>query len=244
MLKIILIAVAVIVVVLAVIVVLQPSEFRVARSATISAPASTVFAQVNDFHKWQAWNPWGKIDPAMKQTYEGAPAGTGAIYTWAGNNEVGEGRMTIIESRPSELIRVKLEFFKPFAATNTAEFTFKPEAQSNGGHVEHVRRQKFHGQGNPSFHKHGQNDRWPIREGTRQNEIGGGSVGQAITRRPSLAQRRKETWPQVRTPQRLCRIGRSCATNGCAPIIPLRRFACAGAPRQARNAREFAREIS
>jgi hypothetical protein len=35
--------------------------------------------------------------------------------------------MTIIESRPSELIRVKLEFFKPFAATNTAEFTFKPE---------------------------------------------------------------------------------------------------------------------
>ena len=128
MLKKILIAVAVIVVVLAVIVVLQPSEFRVARSATISAPAPTVFAQVNDFHKWQAWNPWGKIDPAMKQTYEGAPAGTGAIYTWAGNNEVGEGRMTIIESRPSELIRVKLEFFKPFAATNTAEFTFKPEA--------------------------------------------------------------------------------------------------------------------
>jgi uncharacterized protein YndB with AHSA1/START domain len=128
MLKKILIAVAVIIVVLAVIVALQPSEFRVARSATISAPASTVFALVNDFHKWEAWNPWGKIDPAMKQTYEGAPAGTGAIYTWAGNNEVGEGRMTIIESRPSELIRVKLEFFKPFAATNTAEFTFKPEA--------------------------------------------------------------------------------------------------------------------
>ena len=128
MLKKILIAVAVIIVVLAVIVALQPSEFRVARSATISAPAPAVFAQVNDFHKWEAWNPWGKIDPAMKQSYEGAPAGTGAIYTWAGNNEVGEGRMTIIESRPSELIRVKLEFFKPFAATNTAEFTFKPEA--------------------------------------------------------------------------------------------------------------------
>ena len=113
---------------LAVIVALQPSEFRVARSTTISAPPSAVFVQVNDFHKWEAWNPWGKIDPAMKQTYEGAPAGTGAIYTWAGNNEVGEGRMAIIESRPSELIRVKLEFFKPFAATNTAEFTFKPEA--------------------------------------------------------------------------------------------------------------------
>ena len=126
MLNIILITLAVIVVVLLVIVALQPSNFRVARSTTISGPAPAVFAQVNDFHKWEAWNPWGKIDPAMKQAYEGAPAGVGAIYTWVGNKEVGEGRMTITESHPSDLIRIRLEFFKPFAATNTAEFTFKP----------------------------------------------------------------------------------------------------------------------
>lgn len=127
MLKTILIALVVIVIVFVVVVAMQPSEFRVARSTTVSAPPGTVFAQVNDFHKWEAWNPWGKIDPAMKQTYEGAPAGVGAVYTWAGNNEVGEGRMTITESRPSDLIRVRLEFFKPLRATNTAEFTFKPE---------------------------------------------------------------------------------------------------------------------
>jgi Polyketide cyclase / dehydrase and lipid transport len=121
----ILIAIA-IVIVFVVVVAMQPSEFRVARSATISAPPPAVFAQVNDFHKWEAWNPWGKIDPAMKQTYEGAPAGVGAIYTWVGNKNVGEGRMTLTESRPSDLIRIKLEFFKPFAGTNIAEFTFKP----------------------------------------------------------------------------------------------------------------------
>ena len=123
----ILLAIAVIVVVLTVIVALQPAEFRVVRSATISAPSPAVFGQVNDFHKWEAWNPWAKIDPAMKQGYEGALAGVGAIYTWAGNNEVGEGRMTITESRPSELIRIKLEFFKPIAGNSIAEFTFKPE---------------------------------------------------------------------------------------------------------------------
>lgn len=127
MLKTILIILPILVVVFLVVVALQPSQFRVARSTTISAPPSAVFAQVNNFHKWEAWNPWGKIDPAMKQSYDGSPAGEGAVYTWVGNNEVGEGRMTIAESRPSELIRVKLEFFKPFAATNTAEFTFKPE---------------------------------------------------------------------------------------------------------------------
>ena len=93
----------------------------------MSAPAPLVFAEVNDFHRWQAWSPWEGIDPALKRTYEGAPAGTGAIYSWVGNNKVGEGRMTLKESRPSDLIRIKLEFLRPFKATNTAEFTFKPE---------------------------------------------------------------------------------------------------------------------
>ena len=124
----ILAVVALVIVILVIVIALQPGEFRIARSTKISAPPPVVFAQVNDFRKWQAWNPWGKIDPAMKVSYAGAPAGVGAAYSWSGNNEVGEGRMTIIESRPHELIRVKLEFLKPFAATNTAEFTFKPEA--------------------------------------------------------------------------------------------------------------------
>ena len=123
----ILIAIAVVIVVLGLVVAMQPSEFRIARTASISAPAETVFAQVNDFHNWAAWSPYEKRDPAMKKTYEGAPAGTGAVSTWAGNNEVGEGRATITESRPNELISIKLEFVKPFAATNTAEFAFKPE---------------------------------------------------------------------------------------------------------------------
>ena len=123
----ILIALAVVVIALVGVVAVQPSGFRIARTTTISAPPPAVFAHVNDFHKWEAWNPWAKLDPAMKQTYGGAAAGTGAIYTWAGNREVGEGRMTLTESRPTELIRIKLEFLKPFRATNTAEFTFKPD---------------------------------------------------------------------------------------------------------------------
>jgi len=123
----ILIALAVVVIALVGVVAVQPSGFRIERTTTISAPPPAVFAHVNDFHKWEAWNPWAKLDPAMRQTYGGAAAGTGAIYTWAGNREVGEGRMTLTESRPTELIRIKLEFLKPFRATNTAEFTFKPD---------------------------------------------------------------------------------------------------------------------
>jgi len=127
MLKKILIAIAVIIIVFLIVVALQPAEFRVTRSTNVAAPQAAVFDQVNDLHKFEKWNPWGKIDPAMKQSYEGPPAGTGAVYKWAGNNEVGEGRMTIAESRPSDLVRIKLEFLKPFASVADTEFTFKPE---------------------------------------------------------------------------------------------------------------------
>ena len=105
----------------------QPGEFKLSRSAKIAAPPEKVFPHVNDFHNWEAWSPWAKMDPACKNTFAGASSGTGAIFSWVGNNKVGEGRMTILESRPSDFIRIQIEFFKPFKATNTAEFGFQPE---------------------------------------------------------------------------------------------------------------------
>jgi len=123
----ILIILAIIFVALVVVVALQPSEFRIARSGSISASPAVVFAQVNDLPKWKAWSPWAKLDPTAKETFDGPPAGTGASMAWAGNNKVGEGRMTITESRPSDLIRFRLDFVKPFVGTHIAEFTFRLE---------------------------------------------------------------------------------------------------------------------
>ena len=123
------IALALVVIVLAFVgyVALQPSDYRVARSATISAPPTDVFAQVNDFRKWEAWSPWAKLDPAAKAVFEGPAAGPGAIFKWDGNAQVGAGTMTLTESRPGELVRIKLDFVKPIAAASTTEFTFKPQ---------------------------------------------------------------------------------------------------------------------
>lgn len=124
----VLIGLAGVIVVFLIVVAMQPSDFKVERSATLHAPAPAAFAQVNDFQNWQAWSPWEKVDPALKRSYEGPKAGTGAIYAWQGNKDVGEGRMTITESRPGELVRIKLEFFKPFAAVNDTVFRFQPSA--------------------------------------------------------------------------------------------------------------------
>jgi len=124
---IVLAALAAIVIVFLIIVAMQPPEFRVTRSATVATAPTEVFPHVNELKKWDAWSPWAKLDPNAKHGFEGPAAGTGSAMTWAGNNEVGEGRMTITESRPSELVRFRLEFYKPMAGTSDAEFTFKPQ---------------------------------------------------------------------------------------------------------------------
>lgn len=116
-----------IIVLLVAVIVSRPSEYRVERSASINAPPAVVFDFVNDFHKWEGWSPWEKLDPSMKKTYEGPATGAGAVYSWTGNDKVGEGRMTITDSRPGESVAIKLEFIKPFAAVCNTTFTFSPQ---------------------------------------------------------------------------------------------------------------------
>jgi len=123
----ILVTLALLIAVFLVVVALQPPKYHVERSIKIDAPAEVVFDQVNDLHKWRAWSPWEKKDPNMTRTYDGPESGDGAQYSWKGNAEVGEGRMTITKSDPNALIAIKLDFFKPFEGTSVAEFTFKPE---------------------------------------------------------------------------------------------------------------------
>ncbi len=115
------------VVVLSVVVAMQPEDFKVTRTASVTAPPDRVFEQVNDFHKWDAWSPWAKLDPNMKTIYSGSASGPGASYAWVGNDEVGEGKMTITQSHPSDHVKIDLEFIKPFAAKNVTEFVLKPE---------------------------------------------------------------------------------------------------------------------
>lgn len=128
MLKKILIGLAVVIAAILVIAAFQPSTYRVERSITIAAPPAVPFASVNELAKWRPWSPWEKMDPAMKRTFSGPAAGVGAVYAWEGNSEVGSGRMTVLESRPAELIRIKLEFFQPMEGVSEAVFAFKPEA--------------------------------------------------------------------------------------------------------------------
>lgn len=123
----IVIGVVIVLVVFLVVVLMQPSDFRVVRSKKMKGSPAVAFSQVNDFRKWEGWSPWEKLDLKMKKVYEGPEAGKGATYSWNGDNNVGEGKLTILESKPDEQVDLKLEFKRPFTCTNDASFTFKKE---------------------------------------------------------------------------------------------------------------------
>lgn len=102
----------------------RPRTFRVERGTDVAAPPETIAGYIRDFRRWAAWSPYEKLDPEMKKTFDGASSGVGAVYAWEGR-KAGAGRMEITESAP-ERIRLRLDFTKPFAAHNTAEFTLEP----------------------------------------------------------------------------------------------------------------------
>jgi hypothetical protein len=130
MIKKIIVTIIVLIVALLAFAATRPNAFRVQRTARINAAPDRIYANLEDFHRWTAWSPWEKMDPAMRRTHSGAPKGVGAVYEWEGNSKVGKGRMEIVKaSTPTELT-VKLDFLKPFETHNFAEFTLRPVGAS------------------------------------------------------------------------------------------------------------------
>ena len=122
MVKIMLIVVALLLAGLMLYVATRPATFRIQRSIRIAAPREQLYAYVSDLHNFDAWSPWGALDPAMRKAHFGAAGGVGAGYEWQGNNKVGHGRMEITDAVEPARVVIKLDFLKPFEAHNTAEY--------------------------------------------------------------------------------------------------------------------------
>jgi hypothetical protein len=105
----------------------RPDAFRIERSQRIRANADAVFARINDLREFNTWNPFAAADPSTKIVYSGPSRGTGAAYEWDSTGRAGQGRMTIVEAQTARKVVMRLEFLKPFTATNTAEFSIVSE---------------------------------------------------------------------------------------------------------------------
>jgi uncharacterized protein YndB with AHSA1/START domain len=105
----------------------RPDSFRVERSAAMNAPPEKIFPYIDGLKRWTEWSPYEGRDPSMKRAYSGAESGKGAVYEWDGNDQVGKGRMEIVDSKPPNKVVIKLDFLKPFEGHNTAELTVEPK---------------------------------------------------------------------------------------------------------------------
>ena len=126
MIKKILVGLTAFIIIFLIVVATRPADFRVERSATLSASTAALFEQVNNHHKFAVWNPFMKLDPNVKNTYSGPESGVGAVCSWEGNRDVGAGSCTIIQSQPGELVRCRMDWKRPMEGTATVDFTFKP----------------------------------------------------------------------------------------------------------------------
>jgi len=124
------IVIAVAIVILLIYASTRPDTFRVQRTASIKAPPERIFPLINEFDNWTHWSPYEHRDPNLKRARSGPHSGKGAVYEWDGNKNVGQGRMEVLDSSPSSRVLIKLDFFKPFKASNTAEFTLQPRGET------------------------------------------------------------------------------------------------------------------
>jgi hypothetical protein len=125
------VALALVVVILAVLALAasRPPRFRVERSLTIGAPSAVVVGLLDDLRRWPAWQQEGAADPTTKRDFAGAARGAGAVCDWDSEGRGSKGRMRIVEASPS-LVRVDVDWKRPFVASNANLFRLEPRGDT------------------------------------------------------------------------------------------------------------------
>lgn len=107
----------------------QPDTYHVERSVTLAAAPADAFPYANDYRNWSAWNPFRHADAAMKTETSENPVGVGAWTSWEGNNQVGTGKMTIVESTPDSKVVHRIDFMAPMEDQGTGTFSMVAEGE-------------------------------------------------------------------------------------------------------------------
>ena len=93
-----------------------PSQFNVARSVTINAPAGKIYPLISTTHQWKNWTVWNQRDSKMKIDYTGPESGIGAKWSWESKSE-GSGEMEFTSAEPNKSLGYRL-LFKEFDTTS------------------------------------------------------------------------------------------------------------------------------
>ncbi|TNE90972.1 MAG: hypothetical protein EP330_06810 [Deltaproteobacteria bacterium] len=113
----------------------QPDVLHIERSRTMKVEAEVLYDLAVDLEAYKTWDPWSEKDPDQKTTWSDETSGVGAWMAWEGNEDVGKGKMTIIEVVPNKKVVTRLEFFEPWEGVATSTLTIEPAAKAKKGNL-------------------------------------------------------------------------------------------------------------
>jgi hypothetical protein len=88
----------------------MPDNYKFERKIIIKAEPEEVFPYFEDLSKWEEWSAWTKKrDSTIRFSYGKKVSGTGAVQKWT-SKELGNGSLTIVDSRPVKMLSYTLEF--------------------------------------------------------------------------------------------------------------------------------------
>lgn len=106
-----------------------PKTTHVERELVIDQTPELIFPLINNFKNFHTWSPWAEKDPNLQLQFTGPEAGEGATMVWRSDDpNVGVGSQTIIESRPPDWVKTKMDFGAMGYATGY--FSLAPQAMS------------------------------------------------------------------------------------------------------------------
>ena len=111
----------------------QPGHVHVERSKVVNATTQDVWPYITDYKKFPEWSPWQGIDPNQKVEVSEPSSGVGAWYTWAGNKDVGKGKMQKVAIEDQKKVVETLEFIEPFESK--ADVVLTTEAVAAGSKI-------------------------------------------------------------------------------------------------------------
>jgi effector-binding domain-containing protein len=118
------IVIVIIIALLLIIPLFLPSSFHIERSTDIEKHVNVVFQTATDMNQRAEWDPWIEMDSEAIVEVTMLPEIIGSGYTWKGDI-IGEGKITIEEFIPNELIKSKIEFIAPQSMKSDIIWTFQ-----------------------------------------------------------------------------------------------------------------------
>lgn len=107
----------------------RPDTFSIERTVLVHAPAERLVPLIQDLRQFSRWNPFEKKDPAIKRQYGGPAAGEGATLDFEGNDQTGQGRVSVVRVVPPQEVHMTLDMVKPMVCHNAIVFRLQTVPQ-------------------------------------------------------------------------------------------------------------------